>query len=117
MLRILLLATFVLCGHCSEQLPDGAQRVVGGTEASSHAWPSQISLQYSSGGSWYHTCGGSLIRQHWVLTAAHCVDRSVAPNAPPYPLLELAESGKALSLFQRAIPAGNGCSRPFLTLR
>uniref|UniRef100_A0A2K6JNW4 Chymotrypsin-like elastase family member 1 n=1 Tax=Rhinopithecus bieti TaxID=61621 RepID=A0A2K6JNW4_RHIBE len=61
-------------GHSTQDFPETNARVVGGTEAGRNSWPSQISLQYLSGGSWYHTCGGTLIRQNWVMTAAHCVD-------------------------------------------
>ncbi|XP_075054110.1 chymotrypsin-like elastase family member 1 [Mixophyes fleayi] len=80
MMKLLLLAAFVLCGHCFddvryiEDLDDNA-RVVGGSNAVANSWPWQVSLQYISGSSWYHTCGGSLIRVNRVLTAAHCVDR------------------------------------------
>ncbi|XP_029450822.1 chymotrypsin-like elastase family member 1 [Rhinatrema bivittatum] len=77
MWKFLVLATFVLSGHCFEDYLEENGRVVGGTEANRNAWPSQISLQYNSGGSWYHTCGGTLIRANWVLTAAHCVDRNM----------------------------------------
>ncbi|XP_068121228.1 chymotrypsin-like elastase family member 1 [Hyperolius riggenbachi] len=66
-------------GHCLdvqyiEDSQDNA-RVVGGANSAKNAWPWQVSLQYISGSSWYHTCGGSLIRVNRVLTAAHCVDR------------------------------------------
>uniref|UniRef100_A0A7N8Y117 pancreatic elastase n=1 Tax=Mastacembelus armatus TaxID=205130 RepID=A0A7N8Y117_9TELE len=58
-------------------LEENAQeRVVGGEVAKPNSWPWQISLQYQSGSSFSHTCGGSLIRRGWVMTAAHCVDTS-----------------------------------------
>uniref|UniRef100_A0A8C1N0D4 Elastase 3 like n=1 Tax=Cyprinus carpio TaxID=7962 RepID=A0A8C1N0D4_CYPCA len=46
--------------------------VVNGEEARPHSWPWQISLQYQSGSSWYKTCGGSIIAENWVMTAAKC---------------------------------------------
>ncbi|KAM8976284.1 chymotrypsin-like elastase family member 1 [Pelodytes ibericus] len=77
MLRLLVLAALVLCGQCSDDvqyLEDMNTRVVGGSNAAKNAWPWQVTLQYLSGSSWYHTCGGTLIRANRVLTAAHCVD-------------------------------------------
>uniref|UniRef100_A0A672J736 pancreatic elastase n=1 Tax=Salarias fasciatus TaxID=181472 RepID=A0A672J736_SALFA len=79
MLRFLLLtslAALVLAEHQPGYLEEMSQRVVGGEVASPNSWPWQVSLQYLSGGSYYHTCGGTLIRANWVLTAAHCVDTS-----------------------------------------
>nr|XP_056705235.1 chymotrypsin-like elastase family member 1 [Euleptes europaea] len=74
MLGLLILAAVVLCGCCSEELLEDHGEIVGGNDARKHSWPSQISLQYYSGGRWMHHCGGTLVRRNWVLTASHCVD-------------------------------------------
>ncbi|XP_026793206.2 chymotrypsinogen 2-like [Pangasianodon hypophthalmus] len=44
-------------------------RIVNGVEAVPHSWPWQVSLQGATG---FHFCGGSLINEWWVLSAAHC---------------------------------------------
>ena len=53
-----------------------ASRVVNGEEATPHSWPWQISLRYKAYG---HICGGSLIKDNYVLTAAHCVNFDPTP--------------------------------------
>ncbi|CAI5686819.1 elastase-1 [Oreochromis niloticus] len=75
MLRFLVLTSLAALVLAEPRyLMDIDQRVVGGEVAAPNSWPWQISLQYLSGGSYYHTCGGTLIQRGWVMTAAHCVD-------------------------------------------
>ncbi|XP_072409799.1 trypsin-2-like [Chiloscyllium punctatum] len=42
-------------------------KIVGGYECSPHSVPWQVSLDMG-----YHGCGGSLISDRWVISAAHC---------------------------------------------
>ncbi|XP_015223928.2 chymotrypsin B-like [Lepisosteus oculatus] len=51
----------------------GYARIVNGEEAVPGSWPWQVSLQDAIG---FHFCGGSLISEQWVVTAAHCGVRS-----------------------------------------
>lgn len=46
------------------------QRVVGGEDATLHEFPYQISIRSPSG---EHHCGGSILNENYILTAAHCI--------------------------------------------
>ncbi|GAB5567441.1 complement factor D [Prionailurus iriomotensis] len=63
------LVTLVLLGAavCAAQ-PRG--RILGGREAESHARPYMASVQVNG----KHVCGGFLVSERWVLSAAHCVE-------------------------------------------
>jgi len=48
----------------------GKERIVGGHEAAENEWPWQVALFIDD--AWF--CGGSLISDEYVMTAAHCAD-------------------------------------------
>jgi len=48
----------------------GMERIVGGHEAAENEWPWQVALFIDD--AWF--CGGSLISDEYVMTAAHCAD-------------------------------------------
>jgi secreted trypsin-like serine protease len=47
-------------------------RIVGGIQAREYEYPWQASIRRKSTNS--HFCGGSIINENWILTAAHCMD-------------------------------------------
>ncbi|XP_076664226.1 trypsin-7 [Andrena cerasifolii] len=50
-------------------LPLDEGRIVGGQPASIDDHPYQVSLRYKA----LHVCGGAIISEEWIVTAAHCV--------------------------------------------
>ncbi|XP_036723827.1 chymotrypsin-like elastase family member 3B [Balaenoptera musculus] len=78
MLRLLSFLLFVALASGFGQPSYGpSSRVVNGEDAVPYSWPWQVSLQYEKKGTFYHTCGGSLIAPDWVVTAGHCISRSL----------------------------------------
>lgn len=45
-------------------------RILGGQEAKSHERPYMASVQVNG----KHVCGGFLVSEQWVLSAAHCLE-------------------------------------------
>ncbi|XP_031438604.1 ovochymase-1 isoform X2 [Clupea harengus] len=43
-------------------------RIIGGREAWPNSWPWQVSLRFAT----MHACGGAIVTDQWIITAAHC---------------------------------------------
>ncbi|CAL8353763.1 unnamed protein product [Lota lota] len=70
-------AVSLQCVECGQQ--KSTSRIIGGSVAKEGQWPWQVSLHFQG----QHTCGGILISPDFVVTAAHCFPRSLAPSLVP----------------------------------
>jgi secreted trypsin-like serine protease len=85
------------------QQPQPAPRIVGGSQTTIGQYPWQAAVVFNGGGSAFNRqfCGGSVVTQSIVLTAAHCV-YDTDPDCLPLPGLNLCLPGD---------PGGDGTKR------
>jgi secreted trypsin-like serine protease len=63
-----------------EPIKLGGKRIVGGEPTTIEDNPWQVAIEITRAGGTY-LCGGSIIAQKWVLSAAHCFEPIAPPNA------------------------------------
>lgn len=78
MLKFLVLCALAatVYADCGVQvIAPSLNKIVGGDEATPGSWPWQVMLRKKYLGGDYQFCGGTLINDQWVVTAAHCFYR------------------------------------------
>uniref|UniRef100_A0A3P9QGJ1 Acrosin n=1 Tax=Poecilia reticulata TaxID=8081 RepID=A0A3P9QGJ1_POERE len=61
-------------------VPPGASRIIGGRDAPEGAWPWQASIQFLG----THFCGGTIISNKWVVSAAHLVEKKTKESSTDF---------------------------------
>ena len=99
---------FTVCGESSNAPRDPLTgRIVGGRQAIPGSWPWQVLLginapKYDIFGD--AICGGSMLNEEWIMTAAHCVtggfedSETYGETVPPYTV------DVSLGLHRRSVP-------------
>ncbi|XP_047526419.1 chymotrypsin-2-like [Pieris napi] len=71
---ILLLLSQGLLGEVDvSEAIDGDSRIIGGQDATPGTANYQVSIRSHIGNKDWHSCGGSILNEEYVLTAAHCI--------------------------------------------
>ncbi|XP_055411866.1 mast cell protease 1A-like [Bubalus kerabau] len=79
-----------------------AGKIIGGHEAEPHSRPYMAFLQFKTSGKPNH-CGGFLVREDFVLTAAHCLGRSIKVTLGAHNIKKKERTQQVIQL-RRAIP-------------
>lgn len=79
---LLLSLGLTACGGPEQDLSVDVQEeeVRGGTNSATRPW--MVSLQFRGQSGWSHFCGGTLVRNRSVMTAAHCIEAVEDANLP-----------------------------------
>lgn len=49
-------------------------RIIGGSDAPEHKYPYQVSFRAPTYTGFYHFCSGSILNEHWLMSAGHCFE-------------------------------------------
>nr|AUI10831.1 putative PQM protease precursor [Viridasius fasciatus] len=80
---------FLFCGYSSGKLYTvtgcgkslvSVSRIVNGAVSKPGAYPWMVSIHENVSGTWKHICGGSILNENWIVTAAHCFDQPIDVN-------------------------------------
>lgn len=104
---ILLASLLVFASARQFNQPDGDHfirdgRIINGEDAAIGQFPHQVSLRFDGSNNDHHYCGGTIIGSRWILTAAHCSDRSESLVAV-VGTVELSAEYKAYQISQKIV--------------